>query len=154
MLLVKTTAVEAVDEPIDGAAVARRWLALNHPLDKVRAEFDKLMSTEAVRRDYQSAMEAAAVIGDFLNGDEGVALNVQVTIIDGDGNPLDLSLEGARAAMVDAKIPVVGPVTEGGFHGDYFIDTPKSWWDALVESGEDFWVETGNVIVTVSPPLA
>lgn len=110
--------------------------------------------TEQANRMVQDeANQAAADEQRVLNEEAEIALNVQVTIIDEDGNPVvDMSAEVAAAVMRDVDLPLRGPVTEGQFQGDYFVDTPKSWWDALVESGEDFWAETGNVIVTIVVP--
>lgn len=88
------------------------------------------------------------------NRQSEIAQNVQVTIVDGHGDAVDLATDVARRAMMDVKLPVgpTTPVALGPFEGDYLVDLPMSFYDDLEESGEDFWVETGDLIVTIAIP--
>lgn len=85
-----------------------------------------------------------------------VVKNVQVDIVDLDtDDAVELAADVARQAMIEVGMPVgpTTPVQLGLFGGSYLVDLPaEDWWTAFVESGDDFWAETGNVAVTVSLP--
>lgn len=92
---------------------------------------------------------------DDSSDDDEIVSNVQVDIVNLDtGDAVNLAADVARQAMIDVGMPVgpTTPVDLGVFEGSYLVDLPRDWYIELVESGEDYWSETGNVAVTIAFP--
>jgi hypothetical protein len=99
--------------------------------------------------------EARAFIDAVTEPEAEIAQNVQIDIMDLDtDDAAPLAADVARQAMIDVGMPVgpTTPVQLTSFDGSYLVDLPAEWYNELVESGEDYWAETGNVAVTISIP--
>jgi hypothetical protein len=68
--------------------------------------------------------------------------NVEIWIDDADTDQAaDITPDQARAALVDAGVQLVGMPRQLAFDGQYHIDVPRTWWDAMVASGDDLDAE-------------